>query len=173
MLIKKKKYTFLLFTFLFFGLSINICSQTKEQEFEYGKFEDLKGLKTVYIDTRGNIKDREEIIQEFEKANLGLNIVDEKESADIVINFESSASKQAVSQNIQNPVDPRFNVSVVSRVKLVTGEAMVTIKGKSPDKLRVVMNFNGGRRNPAEKFAKEFVKLYRKTFPVDDTKSKS
>lgn len=163
----RKKICYSFFTILVFGLSLNLNAQEKNQDFEYGKFEDLKGLKSVYIDTNGNIKDRNEIIEEFEKANLGLTVVDERETAEIIINFESSASNQAVSQTIQNPSDPKFSVNVVSRVKLVTGEAMVTIKGKSPNKTRVVMNFNGGRRNPAEKFAKEFVKLYRKTFPTN------
>jgi hypothetical protein len=155
-------YTFCFFAFLLCGLVSSVNAQDKTQDYEYGKFEDLKGLKTVYIDTRGNIKDRNEIIQEFEKAKLDLVIVDERESADIIINFQSSENTQAVSRTLQNTYDPKYNVNVVSRVKLISGDAMVTIKGKSKDKPRVIMNFNGGRRNPAEKFAKEFVKLYQK-----------
>ncbi len=131
------------------------------QEYEYGKPDDLKGLTTVYIDTHGNIKDREKIIEEIKKAKLDLTAVDAKSDATIFINFSTTTSRQAVGRTIVNPVDPQYNAHVVSEYDLEAGDGMVTVKGKSPTVPRVVLNFHGGRRNPAGDFVKKFIKAYK------------
>lgn len=136
-------------------LSLSVLGQEK---YEYGTNEEMKGLKSVYISTQGNIKERQTITEELTK--IGLVVADEAESADMIIDFTSSTNTSAVSKTIVNTSDPAYSTQVTERVKTKTGTAIVTIKGKKLP--RVVFNFEGGRRNPAEKFAKEFVKIYMK-----------
>jgi len=143
---------------LLFLFSVGTTAQT---EYEYGQPSDMKGLTKIYIDTKGNIKDRETIVKEFEKGKIGVQAVDSKDLAEIIIDFNTTESKQAVARTITNTYDPKYSVNVVSNVKVVSGEAMVTIKGQTTSNRRVVMNFNGGRKDPAAAFAKEFIKAYR------------
>jgi hypothetical protein len=132
------------------------------QDFEYGKPEELKGLVAVYVDTHGNLKDRDKIVQEISEANLGLKVVESKQEAEVFIDFSTESSKQAVSRTIKNTYDDRYSVNVTSRVIVKIGDGRVTIKGKTSNNPRVVMSFNGGNNNPAAAFVKDFIKAYKK-----------
>lgn len=132
------------------------------QDFEYGKPEELKGLIAVYVDTGGDLKDRNKIVEKINEANIGLRVVDSREDAEIFIKFETETSKQAVSRTIKNTYDDRFSVNVTSKETVKIGDGRVTIKGKTSDNPRVVMSFDGGNKNPAAAFVKDFIKTYKK-----------
>ena len=149
--------TLFLILILLLPVSTALC-----QEYEYGKPEEMNGLTKIFIDTKGDLKDRDRIIEEIEKSGVALKVVDLKSDAELFIDFNTSVSKQAVGRTITNTYDPRFSVNVVSEQKVKIGEGKVTIRGKSSDNPRVVMNFDGGKRNPASAFVKEFIKAYQK-----------
>lgn len=132
------------------------------QDFEYGKPEELKGLTTVYIDTGGDLKDRNKIVERIAEANVGLKVVDTRDEAQIFLEFVTETSKQAVSRTIKNTYDDRFSVNVTSKVTVKIGDGRVTIRGKSSENPRVVMSFKGGNNNPASAFVKDFLKTYKK-----------
>ena len=142
-----------MFSVLVFGAT------TVAQGYEYGSPTDLKGLTTVYIDTHGNIKDREKIIEGITKANLGLTIAESNSSAQVFLDFNTYQSIQAISTKIPTPLDPRYPVHVIQRVKTIIGVGMVAVRGKTAP--RVIMNFRGSKR-PVSDFVKEFITTYKK-----------
>src|SRR3954467_3201824 len=68
-------------------LALILCAPIHAQNIEYGKPEELKGLKKVFVDTGGDLKNRERIQHEIESAKLGLELLDSEGGAEIIIAF--------------------------------------------------------------------------------------
>lgn len=66
---------------------LSLSIHAKSFDVEYGKLSDLKGLKKVFVDTGADMKSRERILKEIEKAKLGLELLDSAEGAEIILNF--------------------------------------------------------------------------------------
>lgn len=135
------------------------------QDYEYGNPSELKGLKKILIDTGPDIKNRNRIVEELEKANLGFQFVDSADDAEIIMSFGGSRV-EIVSGATTTPVYGTNNTTTtVNRRKVATGSGYVFIKGIK--KLRVVMSFESTQdkffeKKPATKLAKEFIKAYEK-----------
>jgi hypothetical protein len=156
-----KKIT--LFAFLLAAFVISSYAQ----KFEYGKPEELKNLKKVYVDTQADLKNRERIVQEIEKANVGLEIVESLDDAEIIIQFGGENVLITTGATTQPIYGTNSTSTTVNRRKVATGSGYVFIKGKTRDVPRVVMNFEStqdkvGEKKPATKLAKEFIKAYKK-----------
>jgi N-methylhydantoinase B/oxoprolinase/acetone carboxylase alpha subunit len=128
---------------------------------EYGKTSELKGLKKVFVDTGGDMKNRERITKEIEKAKLGIELLDSVDGAEIILDFNSGKEKYLASVN----TNPQGTVSTPIYRSRNTGEGKVFIV--KDNHLRVVMSFEDEERTvfekkPATNFAKTFIKAYKK-----------
>lgn len=125
------------------------------QEVEYGKPEDLRGLKRVFIDTGSDLQAREHLTKALRKLNL--EFLDSAEGAEFLIVFKSGKDRKLMGSS--TPVS-----GSVAEVDLITGEAKVFIpKG---NKIRLVMTFEDTQNNifekkPIDRFSKEFIKMYK------------
>lgn len=142
-----KSFLSLLFV-LIFGLSIS--GQTSD--FEYGKPAELKGLTKVYIDTGADVKNHNKISEAIEKSKISMiQIVDELKDADIILMFRAD-KEDVLLKGTTNRED--------------TGKGFVAIKGKNPNKMRLLIDFTSRKDSrleddPSNKYVKEFLKQYR------------
>jgi hypothetical protein len=131
------------------------------QDFEYGKPSELQGLRKVFVDTGGDMKNRERISEEIDKAKLGLELLDSIASAEIILNFGGSKEKFLAGVN----TNPQGTLSTPTYRKMNVGKGMVFVV--KDNRARVVMSFEDEERTvfekkPATNFAKTFIKAYKK-----------
>ncbi len=134
---------------LFALLILPLClmSSVHPQDYDYGKPEEMKGLTKIFIDTDGDMKNRDRITEEVERAKLGVQLLDGADGAEIIVRYVNSKERSAARKTVN------------------VGEAKVlVVKG---ERLRVVMSFRDEERNvfekkPANNFGKNFVKAYKK-----------
>lgn len=141
--------------------ALTILLPAQNTDTVYGRPSDLKGLKKVFVDAGGDLKNRERVMKEIEKAKLDLTLLDSAEGAEIILNF-GGGSESRVGQVVTSPSG---TVSTPLYRKIPTGQGVAyVVKG---DKLAVVMSFEdeqttGWERKPATNFGRDFVKLYKK-----------
>ena len=138
-------------TLILFLLVILLPAFGHAQEYEYGKPSELKGLTKIYVDTNGNVKDRDRIIEDLHKASIGIAIVDEIGEAEIFLQFGGTR------------VDRLAGGTTISKP---AGTGVVAIRGKTPEKLRIIMNFESTQdkffeKKPTAKFTKGFIEIYK------------
>ncbi len=131
-----------------------ISSVCFAQNIEYGKPEELKGIKKIFIDTEANMKSREAIIKEIEKAKLDIEILDSADGTEVVLLFFAGTDDIVTGNN--------GNVATVKR-KAGTGFVFIP-KG---ERQRVLLSFDDVKKSVFEKkpetnFAKAFIKAYKK-----------
>lgn len=132
-------------TLLILVFSLSVFSQA----YEVGRPSELKGLKKIYVDTDADLQNRERIIKEINKANLGFIWVDDIGDAEIVILFKSERGNLNAGTVAVTVYSGRFLVFVTTGIKP-----------------RLVMSYEneqqtGWEQKPTTKFAKEFIKYYR------------
>ena len=149
---------------LYLLLSATMATTVVAQSFEYGKPAELKGLKKVFVDTGGDMKNRERILNEIEKAKLGVELLDSAEGAEVILSFQGGKEKQM--SGVNSTTDSLGNTrSTPSYRKITVGAGQVfVVRG---DKLRVVLSFDDEEKTvfekkPATNFGKSFVKAYKK-----------
>jgi hypothetical protein len=141
------------------------CTLAYAQSVEYGQASDLKGIRRVFVDTGDDLKNRERIIKEIEKAKLNLELLNSPEGAELVLSFSSEILDDITDVKTLPPLAP--GLPARSRVEHQNSErgkgfAFVPI---SPDRRRILFNWSGEqtlRANTATKFASAFVKTYKK-----------
>jgi hypothetical protein len=126
------------------------------QDYEYGQPAELRGLRRICVTTAADIKSRDRIVSEIEKAKAGLEIVDNCDAAEIFMRFEAGTEPEVSSNGV-----------IVDTSMIATGSGSVGIRGKAANKLRYLLTFQDrkdkiGEKTPAVKFAKEFIKAYKK-----------
>ncbi len=144
---------------IFLAVALVLLSNTliySQTQFEYGKPAELKDLTKVFISTGADLKSRDKFAEEIEKAKLSnLKIVDDMSEAEIIVTFEAG--------KVDEVIGTGGNVGTNS---LDTGKGYIAIKGKDPQKPRILVSFENTRKflaqkKPATKFAKEFIKAYK------------
>jgi hypothetical protein len=123
---------------------------------EYGKPEELKGLTKVFVDTGGDIKNRERIAKEFKK--LDLTLLDSAEGAEVVLEFGAGKSERLVGTMSGGQ-------GSIHTKKMNTGQGRVYVMREG--KARVVMSYEGEEKfawedKPASNFGKAFAKAWKK-----------
>ncbi len=135
----------------------------KGQNYEYADPSELKGLKTYWVDTSGDVKARNKIVEIVKKELPSLSIVDEITSAQIRIAY--------LGQTEEGPTNiiGGSNRASIETERLPVGAGMVWIdpRGTDKSKLRLVISFCSRKdflleKQPYEKLTKEFVKVYKK-----------
>lgn len=140
-------------------LVLALCQQVQPQEVTYGRPSDLKGLTKLFVDTGGDLKNRERIMRELEKSKLGFTLLDSSEGAEVILNF-GGGSEERIGNVVTNNA-----ISTPIYKKIPTGEGRVYVVADG--RLKVVMSFadeksSGWEREPATNFGRDFVKLYKK-----------
>jgi hypothetical protein len=128
-------------------LNVEACMLFKSnaETCEYGQPSELKGLKRVFVDSSVPQERRKVILSEIEHGNAGLEIVESRGSAEIILRFYSESSR-----------DPRCPCE--------GGRGEVSLV--RADRPRVVLVFTGMKKgiwgkNPAESFGRAFVNAVR------------
>lgn len=143
----------LLVSFLL-GLSL----VTLAQDYDYGKPSELRGLTKVFIDTGVDIENRNRIVKVIEDAKiLGLKILERGEAAEVIISFREDRRPRQVGRTT------RYDR---------TDEGFVVIAATDGKRMKILMSFEStqdkaGENKPATKFAKDFVKEYKKANTLD------
>jgi hypothetical protein len=146
-------------TLLILALCLSVVGQT-----EYGKPSELKDLHKVFVDTGGDLKNRERITNEIEKAKLPVELLDSIEGAEIILNFGSQKETRMTGVNTgDNGMGGTRSTPVYRKIPTGTGQVLV-VRGEH---LRIVHSFEDEQttaweRKPATNFGKEFVKAYKK-----------
>jgi hypothetical protein len=107
------------------------ASTAAGQGTEYGKPEELKGITKVFVDTGGDLKNRERITKEIEDAKLGLQLLDSEEGAEVVLDFGAGRSER-LKGSVANGTGSIFT----KRYQTGKGAVFVVKDGKS----RIVMS---------------------------------
>src|ERR1043166_1176127 len=147
-----------------FVLVLATAMSVAAQSFEYGKPSELKGLKKVFVDTGGDMKNRERILNEIEKANLGLELLDSADRAEVILNFQGGKEKQL--SGVNSTTDTYGNTHATPAYRKITvGAGQVFVL--RDDNLGVLLSSNKEKnpvlkKNPATNFGKTFVKAYKK-----------
>lgn len=157
-----------MFLKLLFLLLLLFTTSVVAQDIEYGKPRDLKGLTRIYVDTRGDIANRDRIIEVFEKEKSGLVVVDTFDEAQILMRF-SGDSVEKITGATTRPADDLIPTAITTTNErtYAVGKGTIAIWSKTAAaRLRIIMNFEStqdriGEKNPASKFAKEFVKAFK------------
>jgi hypothetical protein len=125
-------------------LGVDAClTLHSPKECRFGSPGELRGLRRVHVDARGNSEYRNDIVAEIERAHLGLELVTQVEEAEIVLRFHGA----------------RF----FEGKTIDGGRGEVTI-ARNPDSV-VVLQFTDRDtsvwgRAPSINFGREFVKAY-------------
>lgn len=145
-----------------------LCTAAAAQDFEYGSPDDLKGLTAYYVDTQGDISARNKIVDEIRKALPDLALVDDMAKAQIRLNFRGD-KQDVVTSAVTTATAPDMAWTTVTNRRLPVGSGLVWIDARGPDRNRprVILNFSSRQdykleKAPSVKFAREFVKTYKK-----------
>ena len=138
---------------------------SRAQERSQGSPSELKGLRRVYVDAGAGRKDRARIVEELRKSKAGVEVVDAPEAAELILLF--SAGKVTAAAGTEKKLDVLGNPTGQTEPKYVDidsgyGTAYVPAPGGGR---RVLFTWEGRKKlfaSPAQKFAKAFVKEYRK-----------
>ena len=134
------------------------------QDYAYGQPSDLKGLKKVYIDSGADTKNRDKIIKGLENSKLGFELVDEVESAEILLGYGAGAVSRKV---VGSTTTTENSSSIYVREKTQRTGAGVVVALHVRGKDRLVHSFEDVQnskweRNPVDNFVREFIKVYKK-----------
>jgi hypothetical protein len=138
---------------------------SRAQERSQGSPSELKGLRRVYVDASASRKDRARIVEELQRSKVGVEVVDAPEEAELILLF--SADKVRAAAGREKKLDVLGNPTGQTEPKYVDidsgyGSAYVPAPGGHR---RVLFTWEGRKKlfaSPAQKFAKAFVKEYRK-----------
>jgi hypothetical protein len=129
----------------------------------YGQPSDLKGLKKIFVDTGTDMKSRATILDALQKSKLDFEIVDDADSAEIVLGFGASkVSRRTIANTTRTETGSSTAVYDIQR-RAGAGLVMAHARGKD----RLVYSFTDVQKNifegkPVNNFVKEFIKLYKK-----------
>jgi hypothetical protein len=156
--ITKGRTTVRRITFFIILVLVPIVTGAQVSTTTYGKPEEMKGLTRVFVDTGGDFKNRERIQKEIQSANLGLELLDSADGAQIIILF--GGDKVA---RIGGGVWDGTGGLHTKTYNTGTGQVLVIRDGKS----KIVIGYDGEEthmweKKPATSFGRKFVQAYKK-----------
>lgn len=128
---------------------------THAPQTEYGDLEELKGLTKVFVETGGDMKNRERIQHEIRKSGIGVELLNSRDGAEVVLTFRAGKDELDSGSIFGGGIIPR-------RVNVGDGHVYV-LRGGKP---RLVMSYEGEEKHlwekkPAKNFGKRFVAAYK------------
>src|SRR5262249_20053253 len=146
-------YLFTFISILAFGLTNQRTNLPQKTLVEQGSPDELKGVMKVFVDTNMDKLHRADIVKEIQKKLPALEIVTKPEDANIHLKF-SLQRKNNFDEG--TPGKPRPVRGAGKVVRVVSNDRVRLLLEYEEDEYRIKF----GKRNPAEEFAKEFVKAY-------------
>jgi hypothetical protein len=154
-----------------------IASAQQQPSIEYGSHSDLKGVKSIFIDTGANIELRNRIAKEITKNLKDIVIAGTPNEAQVYLWFQTDFLTRYAGTTVNGTVTDTNNTTNVQSQstpqyrKVITGEGGVAIV-KPNNVIRIIMNFSGTKgdkpplatvfeRDPSTNFARAFVKAYK------------
>jgi hypothetical protein len=146
-------------------LLLVFAQASRAQERSQGSPSELKGLRRVYVDAGTGRKDRARIVEELQRSKTGVEVLDGPEGAELILLF--SADKVTAAAGMEKKPNVLGSYPDKPEPKYVDidsgyGSAYVPAPG---GRRRVLFTWEGRKKlfaSPARKFAKAFVKEYRK-----------
>lgn len=138
----------IVFCLLLFSVTVH------SQDFEYGKPAELKGRTTIYIDVGPVVEDHDKIKDTVAAAKLSnVTFVTTEADADIALMFRSRFEY--------------IEIPGAGLQKVKAGRGFVAIPSADHKSPRMLLTFDEtqnrwGEKHPAIKFAKEFIRIYKK-----------
>src|SRR5438552_3213549 len=114
-------------TFLILSILLLACAAARAQSFQYGKPEELKGLKKIYVHTSTDLKARNKIIDELEKSKIGFEIVDDENDAEIVLMLATGKTDGDIQATTSRVWGTDEVDTTVKQQSLATGKGLVFI----------------------------------------------
>lgn len=141
-----------------------LASALFAQGIEYGKTSDLKGLTKVFVDTGSDMETRNRIIENLEKAKLGIELLDSIDDAEIVMLFAGEKSDTIFGVN--TIYGESSATTTVTKVPLIAGAGRVFVAGKDGKRPRLILSVENSQQSrlekrPSTKFANAFIKAYK------------
>jgi hypothetical protein len=146
------KYTIAFISILAFGLANQSTNLLQRPLIERGSPDELNGVIKVFVDTNMEPQHRADIVEEIQKKLPALEIVPKPEDADIHLKFSIQKKTQSWDEGMPGRRRPFRGVGKV--VKVVSNDRVRFLLEYEEERIKF------GKRNPAEEFAKEFVKAY-------------
>lgn len=130
------------------------------QDYTYGKPEELKNLRKIFVDAGPDMQNRERMQKTLKDSKLGLELLDSIDGAEIVLLFKGGSYNKTV--GIPQP----GGGTLIGQPKILTGLGMVLIP-QGTAKPRLVLSIEDEQetafqKRPAIVFANEFLKAYKK-----------
>lgn len=141
-------------------LAGQLRARDRTGEYVYGKSSDLHGVKTAFVDTNGDIKKRDKIVREIERAKIGVKFLNSSQGADCVLFFVAAKHRRAV-----NAANTRTRKAPVWEAEIAIGKGYV-IKPQGSGRALMLYSFKDEQRlfqrAPEVNFARRFIKEFKK-----------
>ncbi len=177
----------LLLTLLLLSIQQIVSAQQPQPVIEYGSPADLKGVKSIYVNTGPDIELRNNIVKEITKNLKNIVVANSPSEADVCLVFDTDFSTfyAGTSTNSTVTVDSSDTAKVQTQStpeyrKVTSGAGLVGIL-KPNNVVRIVMSFQDSKgegpplrtlfeRKPSTNFARAFVKAYKEANPEEKKK---
>jgi hypothetical protein len=135
-------------------------------EIEYGKANELRGVKTIYVFTDKDLEVHDNIVKNILKKLPNLIITDEPEQADVVLIFAATAKTFFAGMSGSGTISKnQIDLDSTADYRTITqgwGQ-VIRIVGKDPIRFRILMQFTDSsrfiwERRTSTNFARAFVK---------------
>ncbi len=143
-----------------------LIAQSQNQEIEYGKPSELKGLTKIYIETMGNVADAERMTDRITKAKIpNLVIVENIKAAEMVLTFGGEGISRETGAIVNRVGNALY--ADTTRIKLFAGEGRVFVSSEDGKHTRLILRVQNEQetkleKRPVTKFVNEFLKVYKK-----------
>lgn len=143
-------------------LTLALSAQAQNDDYDYGRPSELKGLTKVFVDTGSDLKARDKIESALKKAKLGLEFADDADVAEFAIIYRSGSFSKTV--GVSNPAT---GAVIIGQPDYPVGKGLVLVKKSGNEKPHLVMSFDDVQntafeRGPLTNFIRDFVKTYKK-----------
>jgi hypothetical protein len=154
----RNSFTVIRSVFLFILLCL-MPHAAHAQDYAYGKPEEMRGLKKIFVDTGPDMKNRERIMKALTESKLGFELLDSAEGAEIVLMFKAGMDRKTIGV-------PSARGTTIAQPDFLTGVGFVLLPGQS-GKPRLVMSFEDVQetvfeKKPVTNFVRDFIKAYKK-----------
>ena len=141
-------------------LSASALTAQSPLKTEYGKPSEMKGITKIFVDTDGDMEERQRMVAEFEKARIPrLDLLDSSDGAEVILYF--AGGKVAYNRGYVNN-----GVGAMGTDYRSSGRGMAFIPKPLNNSIRILLSVESVKdyvwtAKPSTKFAREFIKAYK------------
>lgn len=156
---------------------------------EYGSADELKGVSSVFIDTGADLKLHDRIAKEITKELPDLKVAASADDAEVILVYSADVSTYYYGSHSSGTINAQTTATTTGST--TTGTTTGTVRGEShplvktvkygdgavfkpvAGGVRLLMDYSGSKqgllqKDPSVKFARAFVKAYRKANGLGD-----